>query len=148
MNRAQKNAVMSLSAFLLNAAILGYLFLRIFVLRSPPEGLIGRAWPLLAFVALGVWWIALLRRRQSPAEPEADERDVLIMRRAAQIAFIATWVLLAVITLVLGLALGQSGTIPVYVLTFTHFGLALAAMTIYCGVTLILEGRAGKGDPS
>ncbi len=148
MNRAQKNAVMSLSAFLLNTIILGYLFLRIFVLRSPPESLVGRAWPLLAFVALSAWWVALFRRRQSPAEPEADERDVLIMRRAAQIAFVATWVMLALVTLILGLALGQAGVVPVYVLTFIHLGLASAALAVYSTTTLFLYGRAGKGGQS
>jgi L-asparagine transporter-like permease len=143
MNRAQQGALMSLSAFVLSAAVFGYLLVRILVLQSLPRSLLGRLWPVLAFAALVAWWIVLLRRRQSPAEPEADERDTLIMRRAAQIAFVATWVLLAAVTLVLGLALGQTATIPVYVLTFIHLGLFVAAMAIYFVATLVLYGRGG-----
>lgn len=146
MNRAQKGALMSLSAFLLNAAFLGYLFIRIFVLKSLPQSFVGMLWPVLAFVVLVAGWIALLRRRQSPSEPQTDERDALIMKRAAQFSFVATWVMLAVITLLLGAVLGQTATIPVYILTFIHFGLFLAAMTIYFAVTLILYGRGGKGE--
>ncbi len=146
MNRAQKGALVSLSSFTLSAAVFGYLLVRILVLQSLPQSLLGKLWPALAFAALVAWWIVLLRRRQNPAEPEADERDMLIMRRAAQIAFVATWVLLAAVTLVLGLALGQAATVPVYVLTFIHLGLFVAAMVVYFTATLVLYGREGKED--
>ena len=146
MNRAQKGALVSLSGFTLGVAILSYLFIRIFILESLPQSLVGKLWPVLAFAALIGWWIVLLRRRQSSIEPEADERDALIMKRAAQIAFGATWVLLAAVTLVLGLALGQAGTVPVYVLTFIHFGLFVVAMLIYFAVALVLYGWSGKGE--
>ncbi len=146
MNRAQKGALVSLSSFTLSAAVFGYLLVRILVLQSLPQSLLGKLWPALAFAALVAWWIVLLRRRQNPAEPEADERDMLIMRRAAQIAFVATWVLLAAVTLVLGLALGQAATVPVYVLTFIHLGLFVAAMAVYFTATLVLYGREGKED--
>jgi hypothetical protein len=145
-NRAQKGALVSLSAFTLGVAILSYLFIRIFILKSLPQSLIGKLWPVLAFAALIGWWIVLLRRRQSPIEPEADERDSLIMKRAVQTAFVATWVLLAAVTLVLGLVLGQAGTVPVYVLTFIHFGLFAVAMLVYSAVVLVLYGWSGKGE--
>ncbi len=146
MNRAQKGALVSLSAFTLGVAILSYLFIRILILKSLPQSLIGKLWPVLAFAALIGWWIVLLRRRQSPIEPEADERDSLIMKRVVQIAFVATWVLLAAVTLVLGLVLGQAGTVPVYVLTFIHFGLFAVAMLVYFAVVLVLYGWTGKGE--
>jgi hypothetical protein len=146
MNRAQKGALVSLSAFTLVLAILSYLFIRIFILKSLPQSLIGKLWPVLAFAALIGWWIVLLRRRQSPIEPEADERDALIMKRAGQISFVTTWILLAAVTLVLGLALGQAGTVPVYVLTFIHFGLFAAAMLVYFAVVLVLYGWSSKGE--
>jgi len=145
MNRAQKGALISLSAFALSVAFFSYLFIRIFVLKSLPQSHVGKLWPILAFVALIGWWVVLLRKRQSAAEPETDERDALIMKRAAQIAFVATWVLLAAVTLVLGLALGQAGAVPVYVLTFIHFGLFVVAMLVYSAVVLVLYGGVGKG---
>ncbi len=145
MNRAQKGALVALSAFGLNIAFLGYLFLGIFVLKSLPRRLDAVVW-MLVFVTLIGWWIVLLRKRQSPAEPEADERDALIMKRAAQIAFVATWILLVVVTLVLALVLGQTGAVPVYVLTFIHFGLFVVAMLVYFAVVLVLYGWNGKGE--
>lgn len=146
MNRAQKGALVSLSAFALSVSVLSYLFVRVLVLKSLPHSHIGKLWPALAFAALAGWWIVLLHKRQSANEPEADERDRLIMKRAAQIAFVATWVLLAAVTLVLGLVLGQTGAVPVYVLTFIHFGLFVAAMLIYFAAALVLYGWRGKGE--
>jgi hypothetical protein len=145
MNRAQKGALISLSAFALSVAVFSYLLIRILALKSLPQSHLGKLWPILAFAALIGWWVVLLRKRQSQAEPEADERDALIMKRAAQIAFVATWILLAAVTVVLGLALGQAGVVPVYVLTFIHFGLFIAAMLVYFAAVLILYGGVGKG---
>jgi hypothetical protein len=145
MNRTQKAAMVSLSAFALAVAVLGYLLVRILVLRSLPQSFLGKAWPMLAFAALAVWWVAMFRKQQSLAEPEADERDSQIVRWAALIGFVATWVLLAVVTLVLGLVLGQTGTVPVYVLTFIHLGLFVAVMLVYFVVVLVQYGRTGKG---
>ncbi len=146
MNRAQKGALISLSAFALSVAVFSYLFLRIFAPKSLPQSHIGKLWPILAFAALIGGWVVLLRKRQSPAEPETDERDARIMKRAAQIAFVATWVLLAAVTLVLGLMLGQAGAVPVYVLTLIHFGLFIGAMLVYFAVVLVLYGGRGKGE--
>lgn len=145
MNRAQKGALISLSAFVLSVAVFGYLFIRIFALKSLPQSHIGRLWPILAFAALIGGWVVLLRKRQSPAEPEADERDSQIVRRAVLIGFVTTWVLLALVTLALGLVLGQTGTVPVYVLTFIHLGLFVAVMLVYLVVVLVQYGRTGTG---
>jgi len=136
MNRTQKGTVMTLSAFLLNAAFLGYLFIRIFVLKGLPR--MSDLGPLLLPVAaMVVWWVALSRRRQSPAEPEADERDKAILKNAVLASFISILLFLAATVLVLALVLGEAGSVPVYVLTFILFGVCLAAGLVYSVAILI-----------
>ncbi|MEN6575200.1 MAG: hypothetical protein ABFD90_02565 [Phycisphaerales bacterium] len=145
MNRTQKGALMTLSAFLLNAAFLGYLFIRIFVLKGLPR--MSESAPLLlAFAAMATWWVALSRRRQSPAEPEADERDKAIMKNAILAGFISILLFLAATVLVLAIVVGEAGSVPVYVLTFILFGVCLAAGLVYSVAILVQYGRAGKGD--
>ena len=144
MNKTQKGAMMTLSAFLLNAAFLGYLFIRIFVLRSLPR--VSDMAPLLLAVAgMAAWWVALSRRKQSPAEPEADERDKTILKNAVLAGFISILLLLAVTVLVLSLVLGETGSVPVYILTFILFGVCLMAGLVY-SVAILVQYRLGGTD--
>jgi len=144
MNRTQKGAVMTLSAFLMNAAFLGYLFIRIFVLKSLPR-MSDLAPLLLVSAAMVAWWAALSRRRQSPAEPEADERDKVIMKNAVLAGFISILLFLAAMVLVLALVLGETGSVPVYVLTFILFGVCLAAGLVYAVAILVQYRQGGQG---
>jgi len=145
MNRTQKGAMMTLSAFLLNAAFLGYLFIRIFIFKSLPR-VSDMAPLLLACAAMATWWVALSRKRQSPAEPEADERDKAILKNAVLASFISILLFLAATVLVLALVLGEAGSVPVYVLTFILFGVCLMAGLVYSVTILVQYGRAAKGD--
>lgn len=144
MNRTQKGAVMTLSGFLMNAAFLGYLFIRIFVLKSLPR-MSDLAPLLLVSAALAAWWAALSRRRQSPAEPEADERDKAILKNAVLAGFISILLFLAVTVLALALVLGETGSVPVYVLTFILFGVCLAAGLVYAVAILVQYRQGGQG---
>ncbi len=147
MNRTQKSALLSLSGFFVNAAFLGYLFIRIFVLRSLPQKSDAVVW-LFAFAVVATWWIALSRRRQSPAEPEADERDKAITKNAVVAAFISILLLLAATVLVLTLLLGEAGDVPIYVLTFILFGVCLMAGLVYSVAILVQYGRGSRGGVS
>jgi len=60
MNRAQKGALISLSAFALSVAVASYLFIRIFVLKSLPQSHIGKLWPILAFAVLVYFAVVLV----------------------------------------------------------------------------------------
>jgi len=144
MNRTQKGAMMTLSAFLVNAAFLGYLFIRIFVLRGLPR-MSDVAPMLLVLAAMVTWWVALSRRKQSPTEPEADERDKAILKNAILAGFLSVLLLLAATILVLALMLGEAGSVPVYVLTFILWGVCLLAGLIY-SVAILLQYRLGGRD--
>lgn len=150
MNSTQKSGWLLLLAFLLGAVTFAYVG-SVFVFgRIPPRpfsqivvGSVG----LGGFMLLGLT-ILLLTRRQSRAEPEADERDKAIMAKAAAISFAGSWLLLAAVVLILGITLGQTGTIPVYLLTVILLGVAVATMLIYGVAILVQYGRAGKGGRS
>jgi RsiW-degrading membrane proteinase PrsW (M82 family) len=144
MNRTQKGALLNLSAFLVSIAFLSYLFITIFALRSLPNRTAVMIW-LLTFSTLFGWWVLLLRKRQNPSEPEADERDKAIMRNAVLVSFISTWLLLAAATLIPALVLGESGSVPVYILTFINFGVFLVAGLVYT-VAILVQNRCGSNN--
>lgn len=146
MNRAQKIAWFNLVGTLLCFAFGIYIAVRIYVLKSLPESLLGKCWPIIAFYGLVILSILLIRRKQSRAEPDFDERDELIKKRAVQISFVSAWLLLAIATLIPALILGQTGSIPIYLLTFINLGVFLTALLIYSVAILVQYGWRGKGE--
>jgi hypothetical protein len=147
MNRTQKSALLNLSAFLVNIAFFTYLFITIFALKSLPNRA-GLMVCLLVFALGGAWWIFLLRKRQSPAEPQADERDKTIMKNAVFVSFISTWLLLGMATLIPALVLGQAGSLPVFLLPFINWGVFVLAGVVYFVAVLVQYGRTDKGEQS
>jgi hypothetical protein len=143
MNRAQKTALLNLSAFVANIAIFCYLFVTIFVFRSLPNPAAAAIWLPLLVLWFGVG-LLLLRTKQSPVEPQADERDKTIMKNAVLVGFVATWLLLAAVTLVLALLLGEAGTVPVYLLTFINWGVFVGTGIVYTIAILVQYGRTNK----
>ena len=148
MNKTQKSAWFGVLSYLLTVAIIVYLGVRFFVLKSLPQGFLGRGWPIIAVYGLVVASIVLIRRKQSPAEPDSDERDELIKKRAVQISFVSVGLLLATATLIAALILGEAGSIPVYLLTLIILGVFLTAMLIYSVAVLVQYGWRSKGEKS
>jgi Zn-dependent protease len=146
MNKTQKSAWLCLFAILLGSAVLAYLGLRIFVLHSLPHSHMGRSWPMIALLTFIGLTFVLMRRKQSPVEPEGDERDKAIMRNAILVSFVSTWLFLAVATLISALILGEAGSVPVYILTFINVGVLLLAMLVYSVAVLVQYGEAQKGE--
>jgi cobalamin synthase len=145
MTRTQKTAWLNVSGFLASMALFSYLFITIFALKRLPNRAAAVV-VLLLFGAQFAWWIFVLRKKQSPAEPEADERDKAIMRNAVLVSFLSTWLLLAVATLLPALILGQAGCLPVFLLPFINFGVFLIAGQIYFVAVLVQYGRGRKGE--
>jgi drug/metabolite transporter (DMT)-like permease len=146
MNSTQRTAWIFLFSFLLNAAGFAYVGSIIVFGRMPPRPLgpivVGAVTlAALALLALAIFFVIT---RQSRAEPEADERDHMIRGKAITISTVCGCLLLAVILLVLGLTLGQTGSVPVYLLTIILWGVFLAASLIYAVVVLVQYGRTNK----
>jgi hypothetical protein len=145
MNRTQKGMWIILFSALLGAVTFSYVG-SIFVFGRMPPSPFGRIGPVFAvLIPLLIIGLTLLfiARRQSPAEPEADERDKTIMRNAVLVSFVTAWLLLALVVLILGITLGQTGSIPVYVLTIILFGVFLMAELAY---SVAILAQYGRGD--
>jgi len=147
MNKTQKVAWFNLVGTLLCFTFGIYLCVEIFVLKRLPGGF-GRSWGFLAFWLVTGIAIIFIRKKQSPTEPDSDERDELIKKRAGQISFVSVWLLLAAVILIAALILGEAGSIPVYLRTFINLGVFLAAMLIYSVAVLVQYGWRSKGEKS
>ncbi|MHC4426699.1 MAG: hypothetical protein ACYSYV_11470 [Planctomycetota bacterium] len=147
MNKTQKTAWFNLAGGLLCIGIHIWVVVRFLILKTVPGG-VERLWPMLVFLVFAVTSIILLRRRQSPAEVDSDERDRLIKYRAVVACFVSVWFLLAAATLIPRFVVGIKGSIPVWLLAFVNLGVLLIAMLVYCVAVLIQYGRGAKGEKS
>jgi hypothetical protein len=141
MNKTQKWAWCVALLTLLYLAINIYIGIEFFVLRRFPKGTF---WPGVVFYLLMGISIIFVREKQSPAEPNSDERDELIKKRAVRISFISAWLLLASANLIAAMILGQDGSIPVYLLSLINVTVFLMALLIYSVVILFQYGWGGK----
>jgi len=146
MNSTQKLAWILLSSALFGIVSFVYVGSTWALGRMPPRPL-GQiaagcvAFGAVAFFALTVFLVAT---RQSRAEPEADERDKMIRAKAATASFLGSWILMVAVLLTLGLTLGQTGLIPVYLVTVILMGVAMVTMLVY-GVAILVQYRRGRG---
>lgn len=144
MNRFQKLAWFNLVGILLCFAVLGHLFVEIFILKRLPESILGKFWPIIAYCVLTVISIILLRKKQSPAEVDSDERDNLIKKRAVIASFVSVWVLLAAASAIPRFVVGVKGSIPVWLLAFINLGVLLIALLVYSVAVLVQYSWGGK----
>ncbi|HEW78735.1 MAG TPA: hypothetical protein ENH34_02040 [Phycisphaerales bacterium] len=145
MNKTQKSAIYCLAAFLFSAVVMAYSFISIFILKSWPESFFSRFWSMIAYFVFIVGSIIFLRKKQSPNEPDFDERDELIKKRAVLVSFVSICILLAAACIIPRFILGETGAIPVYVLTFINLGVFMIAMLVYNVVVLVQYGWGREG---
>lgn len=142
MNKTQKGAwcILIASLFLILFGIL--LFTEIVILKNLFTSL-HRFVALLLFSFMVPLFI-FLRKKQSIAEVESDERDRLIVKRAILVSFVSGWILIAAFTLISRLILGITGSIPIWILSLINFFIFIIAMFIYSAAILVQYGRGGK----
>ena len=144
MNKTQKTAIFTLVTSLFCIAVMAYTFISIFIFKVWPPGFYGKYWSLIAYIAIVVASVTFLRKKQSPDEPDFDERDDLIKKRAVLACFVSVWILLAAATIISRLIVGQDGSIPVWTLPFINLGVLIIAMLVYSVAILVQYGRGGK----
>ena len=149
MNRAQKVAWMNLIGRVISIMLIG--LLAYFLVSGPTLEKISLLRPAVAVLsammglAFFVFFIFILRKKQSAVEPNADERDQFISKKAVQIAFVAICILMFFATALPMWLYGLDSSIPTAVLPLINLSVFLAALTIYNAVVLILykiEGGA------
>ncbi|MFB0525031.1 MAG: hypothetical protein ACETVZ_05780 [Phycisphaerae bacterium] len=144
MNKTQKSALFHLVIMLLWLAALAYIAIELFVLKKMPQGFV--AWGLLvALFAAMFSFLVWIRKRQSPREVNADERDKLITNRAAMAAFVSAWIVLPAVSVIPRFILGEEGCIPAWSLPLINFGVLLIVMMVYSAAILI-QYFYGSGD--
>lgn len=144
MNKTQKGAWLSLASYFIGIPCLAYIFIMLFAFGQLPDSFLGKGWPLIVLWAfIVVTWICMLRK-QSPAEVDSDERDKLIKSRAVLIGFVSVWILLAAVSIVLPLVLGQDGTIPVWLLAIINLCVFSVVALIFQIAILVQYGRKEK----
>jgi serine protease AprX len=146
MNKTQKRAWFTFALAMLLIAFFAIVFSAMFAGgdRSAGTGLarVG-SWVIVLFMLAGAVY---LHRKQSPAEPTADERDITIRRKAVSVSYISVWVLLALASLLPAFVVGDSGSIPVYLLPIINVGVFIGAMLVYSVATLAQYGlRSNAG---
>ena len=144
MNKAQRGAWFALVGCLFNIAIAVYLVVKIYVLKSLPRLFWEGLSIITAICVLLVLSIVLYSKKQSQAEVESDERDKLIQKRAVLVSFVSVWILLGVLSIILGFIPGVDGSIPVWLLAIINVCIFLIVMTIYHIAVLVQYGRGGK----
>ncbi len=147
MNKAQKVAWFNLAMALLGVAIGVWVIVELVVLGRLPEGF-AMAWPLIAFWLLVVIVIISLRKKQSPAEVDADERDNLIKSKAVLVSFVSVWILLYASSVIPWFVVGGEGSVPVFLLAFINVGILLVVMLVYSIAILVQYGWKSKGEKS
>jgi hypothetical protein len=148
MNRTQKGAWFMLGGTLLLIAFGIYIFAGMF---AAGDRLTGTGWirfgtsPLALFLIAGVFFI---RRKQSPAEPDSDERDNYIKKNAVIACFVSVWVSLFLLNIIPIYIVGETGSISVSTLPIINTGIVFIAMLVYSLAILFQYGREAKGEKS
>ncbi len=142
MNRTQKGAwcILIASLFLILFGIL--LFTEIVILKNLFTSL-HRFVALLLFSFMVPLFI-FLRKKQSTAEVESDERDRLIIKRAILVSFVCVWIMLAAVCIIPRFIVGYTGSIAVWALSLINFVIFLVAMFIYSAAILVQYGWRDK----
>ena len=143
MNKTQKGALFTLivSLFLILFGIL--LFTEIVILKKNLFVSLYRFIALLLFSFMVPLFI-FLRKKQSLAEVESDERDKLIMKRAILASFVSVWIMLAGVCIIPRFIVGYTGSIAVWVLSLINFAILLIATFIYSVAVLVQYGWGTK----
>ena len=143
MNKSQREAVINLICMLFNIGIVFYLFVSLFIMKRFPGGF-DLFCVLAAAILMLVGAFVFIRRKQSPAEIDSDERDGLIKKRAVMVSFVSGWLLLAAASVIPRFVVGMDGMIPVWLLPIINITVFLLAMVIYCVAVLVQYRRGGK----
>ena len=147
MNMTQKGAWFNLAGTILVFSITFYVIFRIAIQKGPPEAF----WPHLfisVFLLYIVAGIFFLLRKQSPNEPDYDERDNRIKQKAWIAAFISVWPLFLAASVIPQLFVGLDGTVPVWLLPIVTVSLLYPVLLVYSIAVLVQYGWTDKGEKS
>ena len=147
MNKTQKSAWFSLAGTIFAFTVIFYLIFRLAIQKRPPDRFCAYLFPLifLLYIVAGIFF---LLRKQSPNEPDYDERDNRIKQKAWMAAFISVGPLFLTASVIPQFFVGLDGTIPVWLLPIVTVSLFYPVMLVYSIAVLVQYGWGAKGEKS
>jgi hypothetical protein len=147
MNKTQKGAWLNVITFLFVLVLVVYFIIQMGIRHRLPELIFVLIWvPIFILVMIvGLFFIC---RKQSPTEPDFDERDRLIEHRAVLAAFVSVWVTLAAESIIPKFIVGSDGSLPVWLLPIMNGCLFIIVWLVYSIAVLVQYGFRGKGEKS
>ncbi len=144
MNKTQKAAWYSLACFTILLGLVVWWTVQLFVMKERPGWVSSRYIAMLGYLAVltSGWW---LRRKQSKHEPDADERDKMIKKKALAAATISLVLIVAGLLLYMYIVFGPDYSVPVWALVIFSFGIGYLVLAVYSVAVLFQYGRRG-GD--
>ena len=143
MNKTQKSAIYCLSVLSLCITICIYIVIKIYILKSLPGKPSSTFWMVMYFL-ITVPSLIFLRKKQSPNEPDADERDDLIKKRAVVCSFVSVWISLVITSIAPWFIVGPEVSIPAWAIPLINLPIFLIAAWIYSIAVLVQYGRGDK----
>jgi hypothetical protein len=145
MNKTQRGAWFSLVGTIFAFTVVFYLIFRLAIQKKAPERFCLYLFPLifLLYIVAGIFF---LLRKQSPNEPDYDERDNQIKQKAWMAALISVGPLFLTASVIPQFFVGLDGTIPVWLLPIVTVGLLYPVLLVYSIAVLVQYGRGGKGE--
>ena len=147
MNETQKVAWCNIAAIIFVFAIVSYLVIRIGIRHMPPPRIVMYIVICSSVLIFGLF-IYFLSKKQSPNEPDSDERDNQIKQKAWVAAFISVWPIFLAASVVPQFFIGLDGSIPVWSLPIITVLLFYIVLLVYSVAVLTQYGRTGKGEIS
>ncbi len=138
MNRMQKMAWVGFFGCLTFSVLYAAAFVLLFLAPAYRRVLCLILCPLLAVLFVALVWSC---RKQRPAEPDCDERDSQISRRAVITSFVGLCFLIYISDAVAILWTGVGGFVPTAMLPAIHLGFGLLTVTLYYAAMIVFYGK-------
>ena len=145
MNKTQKGAWSNIVGTIFVFVIVSYLIFQIGIQHKPPPRT-GMYIVLCSAVLITGISLYFLRKKQSPNEPDSDERDNQIKQRAWIAAFISVWPLFLAASVAPQIWVGLEGSVPVWSLPIVTVFVFYVVLLVYSIAVLIQYSRGGKSN--
>ena len=141
MNRTQKEARMQLAISILCSLSFVAMAFPTKILRHPLYSIVLIILSLITMSSSHIF----LKRKQSPAEVDYDERDIEIKRKAIFVSHITLWIFLFLGCIIPLLIIGQEKTLVIGMLPLALFAASIIDLFTYALTILIQYRRRGDG---
>lgn len=147
MNHTQKTACMGTAVGFISVLLMG--LLAYYLLSGPTSGKLSLLRPAVDVLCSIIVFVLIIffgfaqRKKQSATEPETDERDRKISKKAIQVAFVAICLLMFFATALPMWLYGLDSSIPTVALPLINMAVFLSALAIYNAAVLILYRTDG-----